>query len=460
MNKVVIIVCNYNKETDVKQCVKSILESSYQDKDIIVIDNASEDNSVECLKKEFGQKIDIICNKENKGGAGGFNTGIKVALKKNYKYIMLADNDIIMHKNNIEELYYFLENNKSIGLVGSKIYQKERPEYIMAFGSKLDYQKYSFYDCYRDKQDNDDIPKVNYCDYVPACSLMVRTEIVKKVGLLPEDNFIYWDDIEWAKKISMEGHQVAALGSAKVWHPCNERIMKNTFWHYYMWRNRIYFWGTYLDETEKEKFAKTILEELFQTIFGCYQKGKMSIIYTLLYAYSDARYGIKNKVKDEKIFEIEKGIDKVEEMIKEEKVILIQIPSKELENPYQSLYVILRKMFSANPDIDIMIDCEIDMLEDIKEKIGFSELDKNHIYYGNTKQNKNFKLCEHVNYVKKEELEYIYIDRFYNMICDKKDFVYFTNFKNNCEMFVKCHKIELVCQLKKMKRDRNEYFTN
>ena len=80
-----IVICNYNKQDYILNCIKSVLDSSISDFDIYVVDNASTDDSVSCIQKEFENKITLIVNNENLGGSGGFKTGLRAALKKNYK---------------------------------------------------------------------------------------------------------------------------------------------------------------------------------------------------------------------------------------------------------------------------------------------------------------------------------------------------------------------------------------
>lgn len=149
MKKIGVVVCNYNKREYVIKCVNSILKQSIQDMDIYVVDNASPDDSVLKLKQEFDQKITLIENKENLGGSGGFNTGLREALKQEYQYLMLADNDIIMDTYAIEALSTFLDEHEDVAMVGSEIYKMDQPDTIMALGSLVDYEKYKYQDCYR-----------------------------------------------------------------------------------------------------------------------------------------------------------------------------------------------------------------------------------------------------------------------------------------------------------------------
>jgi len=80
MKSIGIVICNYNKRDYVMQCIQSVIDSKMQDFDIYVVDNASQDDSVEMIQKQYGNKVNLIVNKENLGGSGGFNTGLRKGL--------------------------------------------------------------------------------------------------------------------------------------------------------------------------------------------------------------------------------------------------------------------------------------------------------------------------------------------------------------------------------------------
>lgn len=241
MKNIGIVVCNYNKKDYVLNCLKSLFEQTINDFDIYVVDNASTDGSAEAIKEKFGRQLILIENDENLGGSGGFNVGLREALKYDYEYIMCVDNDVYFDSHAVEELRNFMIEHKDVGMVGSRAYFMDEPKRIWSFGADIDFEKYVQRDNYRNCTDTDGVPEVTYCTYVPACSMMLRTETVKKVGIMPEENFIYWDDMEWGYRFNKAGYKVAAYGKAKVWHKGGGRNGKTTFNNYYMWRNRLKF---------------------------------------------------------------------------------------------------------------------------------------------------------------------------------------------------------------------------
>ncbi len=94
MRKIGVVICNYNKRDYVLNCIASMLKQSVE-ADIYVVDNASADGSAEAVRQKYGQQVTLIENKDNLGGSGGFNTGLRRVLQEDYTYIMLMDNDVV-----------------------------------------------------------------------------------------------------------------------------------------------------------------------------------------------------------------------------------------------------------------------------------------------------------------------------------------------------------------------------
>lgn len=266
MKRIGIVVCNYNKAEYVVQCVQSLLEQTVHDFDIFVVDNASVDASVKALQENFGTKINLLVNEENLGGSGGFNTGLREVLKQDYEYLMCVDNDVRFAEDAVEQLLSFLETHEDVGMVGSCCYFMDAPDRIWSYGAEIDFEKYVQIDLYRNCLNTDEVPEVVYCTYVPACAMMLRTSAVRRVGIMPEENFIYWDDMEWGYRFNRAGYKVAAYKRAQVWHKGGGRNGGTTFNNYYMWRNRLRFFMKTLSGERLERFAEEILSDMFRIL--------------------------------------------------------------------------------------------------------------------------------------------------------------------------------------------------
>lgn len=434
MKSIGIVVCNYNKADYVVNCIRSLFEQTVNDFDIYVVDNASTDDSVRAIKDNFGDKVNLIVNQENFGGSGGFNTGLSEALKQNYEFLMCVDNDVVFDKDNVKELRNFLRNNSEVGIVGSCAYFMDDPERVWSYGADIDFEKYVQHDNYRNCKDTSDLPDEVFCTYVPACAMMLRTEMVRKIGIMKQENFIYWDDIEWGYRFNKSGYKVAACKKAKVWHKVGGRNGGTTFNNYYIWRNRIRFFLEVLSGEEKEKFADVILSDMFRTIYSCNLKGDYGVVKSIMYAFNDAVNGISGKAEDFKIFARTQLCNRVENVLKHAENVVIKY-----NGDVEALGNIIRNIRGILPDIEITISfCEgKTSLEQLKNQFTDCSVSNN---YEPDKFNQHLVICNHIFNINKDMPQDNYIDSWNNIISSKDDYIYASSFLQSKQLFILTHK--------------------
>jgi len=468
MKSVGIFICNYNKREFVVNCVKSVFEQSFKEFDLFVVDNASTDDSVEKLREIYEDKITIIENAENLGGSGGFNTGIKFACKNNYKYIVLLDNDIILDKDALKNMYNFLENNMEFGIVGAKVMLMDKPEIIQDFGNKLNFNKYTEECGYFREKDNEDIPELNVCDYVPTCAVMIRKDALPKhdEDFMPEDNFIYFDDIELCYKISKNGFKVVALGNSKVWHKGGFNKITNTFVRYYFIRNKLHFFSKYVEESKIEEFVDTSLENIYVALYGLNYKKLYSSIWGIMYALDDFLHGIRGKCEAHKILPVIPVAEPIDEIMNKSNNLLVLINEQyfgNIDHKYEELVRFTKKIRNTSPNSKITF---YDASTSAKDNQKSYELAKDTILNEDNVNidvkfvdefNENdyttiFQLCEHVNLVENNILPKIYVDRFFNCIRTEEEFLYFRNYKVSLKLFCNMYKSLFIDRVKEIRR--------
>jgi len=306
MKKVGIVICNYNKEDAVLDCIQSILESEFTDFDLYVVDNGSTDHSVQKIRENYPSELVLLENKENLGGSGGFNTGLRAVYEKGYPYVMCVDNDALLDEKAVGNLYEFLESHPEAGMAGAKVYHLEMPGYVQQFGQKVDFEHFCTEVYYYNEPEDGSMPEYLYVDAVAACSLMVRRTVIDKIGFMPEKNFLYWDDTEWCYRCNLAGYKVASVGNAKALHAMGaKKEIINTFPTYYAWRNWLVFFAKYTPESELERMAEVFLESIFQNIYEGLHSGSKNRAKTVMLAYDDAIHGVMGKAGENRIFEID-----------------------------------------------------------------------------------------------------------------------------------------------------------
>lgn len=306
MKQIGIVICNYNKKNDALACTRSILESKFQDYDIYVVDNASTDGSAEAIRNAYGEQVTLLVNQENLGGSGGFNTGLRAAFQKGYPYLMCVDNDALLDENAVGNLLAFLQEHPETGIAAAKIYHREAPDYVQQFGQKIDFENFCTDVTYLNAYEDGSMPEYVYTDAVAACALMIRRSVIEKIGFMPEENFLYWDDTEWCYLCNRAGWKVASVGNAMALHAMGaKKELENTFPTYYAWRNWLRFFMRYTEPEEWEAMAGTFLDSMFQIVYEGLHKGEKNRIRTVMLAYDDALHGVTGKAGENRIFTLD-----------------------------------------------------------------------------------------------------------------------------------------------------------
>ena len=306
MKQIGIVICNYNKKNDALACIRSILESKFQDYDIYVVDNASTDGSAEAIRNAYGEQVTLLVNQENLGGSGGFNTGLRAAFQKGYPYLMCVDNDALLDENAVGNLLAFLQEHPETGIAAAKIYHREAPDYVQQFGQKIDFENFCTDVTYLNAYEDGSMPEYVYTDAVAACALMIRRSVIEKIGFMPEENFLYWDDTEWCYLCNRAGWKVASVGNAMALHAMGaKKELENTFPTYYAWRNWIRFFMRYTEPGDWEAMAGTFLDSMFQIVYEGLHKGEKNRSRTVMLAYDDALHGVTGKAGENRIFTLD-----------------------------------------------------------------------------------------------------------------------------------------------------------
>ncbi len=349
MNPIGIVICNYNKRNFVVDCIRSVQESKVHNFDIYMVDNASADDSVEAVKKEFGNSVTILQNKENLGGSGGFNTGLRVVIEKGYQYFVCLDNDVQVDENAINALYEYMEANPDVGMAGSRVYHMQMPDYIQQCGLKIDFDRCTARTLYADRLEDGTLPEVIECDTVATCSVMIRGSLIRdtEVGIMPEDNFIYWDDMEWGHRMHLAGYRIVTLAASQVLHQMGANAKPvNTFIDYYMWRNRTNFFMRYTPEERMDEMSVQLLADFFDAMYKNLFREEHNIRQSVAYALFDAMSGVRGKAEDFKILENDANDSKLIDFVQNRKSYFIITDGQEEDALYLRNFLI-----SVNPDI-------------------------------------------------------------------------------------------------------------
>lgn len=217
MNRVAIVVLNWNGIDDTTRCLDSLSSQTYKNFHIIVVDNGSKDNSKELLDKYqrgHADKVDVIYNPRNFGFAGGVNTGIEWALNEDFEYVALFNNDAVADKNWLKELVE-TATDKKVG-ISTGLLLHEDGKTIDSTGDWFSKWGLAFP---RNRGDSaGQAPKAGVVFGATGGATLYKTALFKDIGLFDEDFFAYYEDADMSFRAQLAGWKVAYTPKAIAYH--------------------------------------------------------------------------------------------------------------------------------------------------------------------------------------------------------------------------------------------------
>ena len=297
-NKVYILILNYNGYEDTIAALESIVNSDYSNYQVVVVDNDSTDRSMEYLLNwargsystvsDDTHPLNKLCNKniqkpisyeyyengnladqkscsnnsypypivfiqsgKNLGFAGGNNIGLKYILKENdFEYVWLLNPDTLITPNTLSTLVDYVDGlEKNIGIIGTALLYYDKPDTLQALGGSFNplfctgkhiygHRTYASID----KRAFD----ISQIDMIIGASMLMRKNVLNEVGLLSEEYFLYYEEIDYALRAKKYGFGLSLCTDAIVYHKEGSSINKENansgvseFSDFYAMRNRL-----------------------------------------------------------------------------------------------------------------------------------------------------------------------------------------------------------------------------
>jgi len=227
--KASVIILTYNAKSYLRECLDSLERQTYNNYEVVVVDNASSDGTPRLIKKEF-PAIKIIQNQENIGFAKGNNIGIRYVLQEGAaEYIILLNQDTVVEENFLQEGIRLLKV-KDIGIVSPKI-KFYNSNLIWFGGGKLLRGKELFsqltfkiaFNLGKFEEDKGQFGEIKEVDSVTGCALFTKREVLEEVGLLDERFFFYGEDTEWCLRCGKAGYKIYFTPGTTVFHKASEK---------------------------------------------------------------------------------------------------------------------------------------------------------------------------------------------------------------------------------------------
>ena len=227
-----VIIPHYNGIELLRDCLASLSETSYPNFEIVVVDNASADESVSMVQQEFNM-VKILQLSSNKGYAGGCNTGIKASEKS--EYIVLLNNDTTVEKSWLTCLVDKMEQNKSISACQPKILSSKNNnmyDYSGAAGGMLDKYAYPFARgriIATIESDENQYDSGTELFWASGTACILRNSVLEEVGLLDEIFFAHMEEIDLCWRMQLRGNKIGYVPESRVFHKSGATLSAHSF---------------------------------------------------------------------------------------------------------------------------------------------------------------------------------------------------------------------------------------
>ena len=246
--KIAIIIINWNTYQLTFNCLKSLEACIYKNKTIFFVDNGSKDGSGDKIALEFPE-INYIKNTKNEGFTGANNKALKIILKQNFDYALLLNNDTQVNPNFLCHLEARMSSDKNLAATQPLILDLQNKNTIWNAGGSLN----TFFCFFKTKYNRTTYkPKLKidtFTQWISGCCVLVNIEVIKKVGLLDNRFFAYFEDADWSIRMTNLGYKLGVAPESIIYHLKSGSTKKNNtfnegylspYAHYLNVRNHIY----------------------------------------------------------------------------------------------------------------------------------------------------------------------------------------------------------------------------
>lgn len=241
--KIAVLILGYNHKKYLGDALDAALRQTHTNYDVIYIDNASTDHSVEFVAGAY-PSVHIIANTENKGYAGGYNQALKKAFSQGFDAAVLLNPDTQADKDWLKELVASAYASEHIGFAQPKIYiwnKSNDTDIFNTAGNEINFLGFGYCGKYKHK-DKPPITKDVEITYASGASLLIKKEAYEATGGFDDDFFAYLEDQDLGWRGRLLGYKSILSSKSMLWHKYDfQKKHLNHFKFFLLERNRFTF---------------------------------------------------------------------------------------------------------------------------------------------------------------------------------------------------------------------------
>jgi GT2 family glycosyltransferase len=292
-----IIIVNWNGRRWLPGCLDSLMLQSYKNFEIILVDNASEDNSVEFVQKNYPQVI-IVRNRDNVGFASGNNSALR---KAKGELVLLLNNDIHAPKDYLEKFICAFDEIPNLGAAQSKLILLGDQIKLDSCGSFWTSSTFLYH--YGNSKDQA-LDKYNNAFPVftnKGASMLIRKDVIERIGLFDDDFWCYYEETDFCHRVWLAGYECWYYPKAAIFHAVGgtSNFFDNSYIQFHNFKNKLL---SFLKNFEMRSLVKILLIFLitnvlisFIWLFQGRFKQSLSIYKAILWNITNVNETIKKR---------------------------------------------------------------------------------------------------------------------------------------------------------------------
>jgi len=221
--RICVLVLNWNGAADTIECVRSLNLLSYNNADVVVIDNGSTDDSVKRLQAEFSD-LTIIELDTNLFFGGGNNAGLEYASKQGYDYVIFLNNDTTVEADFIEPLLHVFEDSGKVGMAAPLMCYYATPDLVWYGGGKVNLWTGSVQHLHIRKDISTIEIEPTTTDYITGCCLMMPTQLAQELGGFHLAFKMYGEDVDLSLRTRAAGYDLVFVPASKIHHKVSASV--------------------------------------------------------------------------------------------------------------------------------------------------------------------------------------------------------------------------------------------
>lgn len=236
MPNVGIVISNYNGWQDTVQCLESLQKQTYRDFEIILLDDASTNDSVQQLQNHLTENTVFLPQEANSGFAAVNNVGMRRALADGCDWVLLLNNDTVVAPDFLETL---LRETPAGAVSCPKMLFLDPPDEIWFAGGELDRATGKVKHLGGHEKDGPAFAEKKQVSFITFCCVLLPRQVVEEVGFLDETLFMYCEDVDYCIRLADAGVPLWFLPDARIWHKAGGSA-GGMLSVYYITRNTLY----------------------------------------------------------------------------------------------------------------------------------------------------------------------------------------------------------------------------